>query len=388
MNEQQKTYPRFDIAQRIEHLILILSFTTLALTGIPQKFAQAGLSDAIIALLGGITTVRIIHRVAATLFILEAIYHAFIIGYKLIVLRLDPSMLPGIKDARDMLDFFLHNIGVKKEAPRMPRYNFTEKMEYWAMLWGLVLMGLTGFMLWNPIATTKILPGVFIPAAKVAHGWEAVLAVLAILIWHFYNVHLKRWNWAMIKGRLTHEEMEEEHGAELEQIENDQLLPLPALDVIKKRSRVYLPIASIVSLILVLVLFRFVTFEETAIKTIPPVDENVEIFSQQTPTPLSTQTSAGSTTAVDLANAGTWDAGIGDLFANRCSACHGSLGGLSLTTYNNAMVGSNNGAVILSGNAEDSPLVKLQEAGNHPGVFTTDELEIIKAWITAGAPEK
>ncbi|TLM99876.1 hypothetical protein FDZ74_17380, partial [bacterium] len=285
MSEQKQTYNRFDIAQRIEHFILILSFTTLALTGIPQKFAQAGISEAIIALLGGITVVRIIHRVAATLFILQAIYHAIVVGYKLIVLRLDASMLPGIKDGKDALDYFLHNIGLKKEAPRMPRYNFGEKMEYWAMLWGLVLMGLTGFMLWNPIATTKILPGVIIPAAKVAHGWEAVLAVAAIILWHFYNVHIKHWNWAMIKGRMTREEMEEEHGEELEKIEQGNLRPLPPPETIKKRASLYIPIASVVSLALLLVVFRFVTFEDTALTTIPPVEEGGQIYLPQTPTP-------------------------------------------------------------------------------------------------------
>lgn len=386
MSEPTKTYNRFSIPQRIEHLVLILSFTTLALTGIPQKFAQNGFFEAIIGLLGGITTVRIIHHVAATLFALEAIYHFFVIGYKLIVLRLEPSMLPGIKDGKDALDFFLHNIGVKKDAPKMPRYNFTEKMEYWAMLWGLVLMGLTGFMLWNPIATTKILPGVFIPTAKVAHGWEAVLAVGAIIVWHFYNVHLKHWNWAMIKGRMTREEMEEEHAEELEKIENGAQRPLPPPAVIQKRSRVYVPIASVVSLALVLIVFRFVTFEETAITTIPPIEENVEIFSPQTPTPLPAEAAASGGAPADQ-SALTWNTGVGAIFSERCAACHGGMGGLSLASYVDAMKGADSGAVILPGNAETSPLYLLQEGRNHPGVFTEEELAIVKAWINAGAPE-
>lgn len=383
MSEQQ-VYQRFSVAQRIEHLILILSFTTLALTGIPQKFAQAGISEAIIAVLGGISTVRIIHRIAATLFILQAIYHAFVIGYKLSVLRIEPSMLPGIRDVKDAYDSFMHNIGLKKEAPKMPRYNYGEKMEYWAMLWGLILMGLTGFMLWNPIATTQILPGVFIPAAKVAHGWEAVLAVAAILIWHFYNVHIKHWNWAMIKGRLTREEMEEEHAEELEKIEQGEGRPAPAPEVLRRRSLIYLPIASVVSLLLVVVLFRFVTFEQTAIETIPPAEPSGEIFSPQTPTPLPTSVS----TPVSAAAATTWDAGIGELFQARCASCHGSMGGLSLSSYADAMKGGKDGAVILAGNAAGSPLVTLQEQGGHPGTFSADELAIIKTWIDAGAPEK
>ncbi len=388
MSNQQKTYIRFSLAQRIEHFVLILSFTTLALTGIPQKFSQAGISEFIIAALGGINTVRIIHRIAATLFGLEAIYHVFVVGYKLIVLRLEASMLPGIKDGKDVIDFFLYNIGVKKQAPKMPRYNFMEKMEYWAMIWGLVLMGLTGFMLWNPIATTKILPGVFIPTAKVAHGWEAVLAVLAILIWHFYNVHIKHWNWAMFKGYMTHEQMEEEHGEELEKIQAGETRQLPPPEVIQKRARIYVPVAAIVSLALAALLIRFLTFEETAIETIPPAEENVTIFEPQTPTPLPTIQAAATAAPDSSAAANSWNGEIGILFKNKCVTCHGTLGGLSLASYADIMKGGSSGATILPGDAAGSPLVVLQEAGGHPGTFSPEELEIIKTWIAAGAPEK
>ena len=113
--------------------------------------------------------------------------------------------------ALDALQWFRYNLGMAEKPPKMPRYNFMEKAEYWAMAWGLVLMGLTGLMLWNPIATTNILPGTFIPAAKAAHGAEAVLAVLAIILWHFYHVHIKHWNWAMIKG--THQPPRDGRGA-------------------------------------------------------------------------------------------------------------------------------------------------------------------------------
>lgn len=385
MSKKQQTYNRFSVAQRIEHFVLILSFTVLALTGLPQKFAQAGISEVIISLLGGITTVRIIHRVAATIFALEAIYHVFVVGYKLIVLRLEASMLPGIKDGKDVIDSLQHNFGLKKEAPKMPRYNFGEKMEYWAMIWGLVLMGLTGFMLWNPIATTNILPGVFIPTAKVAHGWEAVLAVAAIILWHFYNVHIKHWNWAMFKGTMTREQMEEEHGAELEVIDAGETRQLPPPEVVQRRARIYVPIASIVSLALALVVFRFVTFEETAINTLPPAEQAGEVFSPQTPTP---QPTSAPTEPVNAAAVTTWDAGIADLFKSKCGSCHGTMGGLSVASYADLMKGDSKGPVIIPGDAAGSSLVILQEKGGHPGTFSAEELEIIKTWINASAPEK
>ncbi len=216
MTEKRESYVRFSLAQRIEHIVLILSFSTLAVTGLVQKFADSSISVAIITFLGGIETTRLIHRAASVVFVVESIYHLAVIGYKLYVQRKQASMLPGLKDLQDAAFQFLYNLGLRRERPKMGRYNFTEKAEYWAMVWGLVLMAVTGFMMWNPIATANILPGQVIPAAKVAHGAEAVLAVLAIFLWHFYHVHIKVFNKSMFTGKLSRHEMEEEHGEELE----------------------------------------------------------------------------------------------------------------------------------------------------------------------------
>ena len=195
-------------------------------------------------------------------------------------------MLPGGKDLRDVIQYMGYNLGLTKNHPRMGRYNFAEKVEYWAMMWGLLVMGLTGLMLWNPIATTGILPGQFIPAAKSAHGYEAVLAVLAILVWHFYNVHLKKWNWSMIKGTLSKEEMEDEHALELDAIEAGKK-PVPLTPKERsKRLRIFIPVSSIVTLLLLVVIIRFLTFENTAITTIPPATGGVAAYQRQTATPV------------------------------------------------------------------------------------------------------
>jgi cytochrome b subunit of formate dehydrogenase len=93
-------------------------------------------------------------------------------------------MLPVFKDAVDGIQALLYNLGIGKKFPQMGRYNFEEKLEYWAVVWGAAVMGLSGFMMWNPLMTLKILPGEAIPAAKAAHGGEAILAVAAIIIWH------------------------------------------------------------------------------------------------------------------------------------------------------------------------------------------------------------
>jgi cytochrome b subunit of formate dehydrogenase/mono/diheme cytochrome c family protein len=394
MSTKNQSYLRFNLAQRAEHIILILSFTILGLTGLPQKYPLASISQAIITALGGIETIRIIHRIAATVFLVEAIYHLVVAGYKLFVRREEASMLPTIKDGTDAFQAFLYNLGLRKDAPRMPRYNFAEKAEYWAMLWGLLVMALTGFMLWNPIATTNLFPGEFIPAAKVAHGGEAVLAVLAIILWHFWNVHLKMFNKSMFTGKLNRHEMEEEHGFELDRIESGRL-PQPApLEVQRQRRTIFIPVAAIASLVLLGGVYWFVSFEKTSITTIPPA-EQARVFDPQTPTPVPpTPTPAPTATPAPTSNAPTttgeqgagasiaWDGDLDFTFKQRCGTCHGTTGGFSAATYADVM------KKVDPGNPDSSDVVKVQQVGNHPGKFTADELTRVVDWIKAGAPEK
>ena len=294
MSNQTNTAPapvqipkRFSVLQRIEHIVLIVSFTTLALTGLAQKFSSNEIAAAFIQLLGGIENVRIIHRVAAIILALETIYHIIVLAYKTYVRRTELGMLPGPKDALDALDVLRYNLGLTKAHPKLPRYNFAEKAEYWAMLWGTAMMGLTGFILWNPIVAAKILPGQFIPAAKAAHGGEAVLAVLAILVWHFYNVHLKSLNKAMFTGKMTPHQMEEEHGEELERLAAGKVRPAPSPEGMRRRERIFIPFAVVATLLMLFVVFWAVTVETTAVATAPKPANAVPVFVPVTPSPSS-----------------------------------------------------------------------------------------------------
>lgn len=390
MSKNHKTYTRFDVAQRIEHLILIVSFTTLAITGLVQKYPFNPVSLWVVSTLGGIEFTRIIHRIAAVVFVLQSVYHLIVAGYKLYVQRKQATMLPGIKDATDGIQHFLFNLGIRKDRPKMGRYNFAEKVEYWAMLWGLVLMALTGFMLWNPIATSNILPGQFIPAAKVAHGAEAVLAVLAIILWHFYNVHVKMFNKSMFTGKLTRHEMEEEHALELEQIEAGTLPEAPPEAVAKKRRMIFLPISAILTITFVIFLYWFLTFEQTAITTIQPVSGAAgSAFSPRTPTPAPTSAPTPTREAIVVEETGplTWNTGIGEIVGLRCGSCHGAMGGLAVSSYADVMRGGNAGPAVISGDAQNSPLVSYVSDGRHPGRFEEAELELIVTWINEGAKE-
>jgi cytochrome b subunit of formate dehydrogenase len=383
MTDHNKKYERFNVARRLEHILLILSFSTLAVTGLIQKYALNSISIALISFLGGIETVRIIHRIAAVTFFLEGVYHFILMAYLLYVKRKEATMIPGIKDGFDAINELLYNLGLRKEGPKMPRYNYAEKMEYLAMIWGYFLMGLTGFMLWNPILTTRIFPGEIVPAAKVAHGLEAVLAVLAIFLWHFYHVHIKKWNWSMFKGFLTHHEMVEEHGAELEKIEKGE--PEPEIDpvVYKKRMKIFTPVSIVFSVVMVSLVVFLANYEETAITTIPRVYAEVDVFVPRTPTPFPTQIPSPTP---DMMIANTWDGGIDYLFEQKCGLCHGESGGLSVKTYSGIIQGGNSGMAVIPGRPDESLIMQNQAPGNeHPGQFTDEELERIHIWIINGA---
>ncbi len=283
MSQERTTYSRFDKWQRLEHIVLLISFTVLAITGLPQKFADMNWAVTMIDWMGGIELVRIIHRIAAIVLMIGTIYHAVVVSYKIAVRRVRMTMLPGWQDAKDAIQMLAYNVGVKKEPAKMHRYTFGEKAEYWAVVWGTVIMVITGFMLWNPIATAKFLPGQFIPAAKAAHGAEALLAVLSILTWHFYNVHLKVFNKSMFTGRISRHEMEEEHPLELAEFEAGRMPRQRDPAALQRRKRIFYPVATIITLALVIGLYVFVTLEDTAIETVPR--QTVEVYVPGTPEP-------------------------------------------------------------------------------------------------------
>ncbi|HXF85645.1 MAG TPA: cytochrome b/b6 domain-containing protein [Anaerolineales bacterium] len=400
-----RTYERFSLPRRIEHLVMLLSFTTLALTGLPQKFSTSEISIAIIALLGGIENLRVIHRIAATVMMLGTAWHILFFGYLAYVRRVRLTMLPSLQDVKDAWQAFMYNLGFAKTYPQMGRYTFEEKMEYWAFVWGAIIMGTTGFMMWNPLTTLRFLPGEVIPAAKAAHGAEAILAVLAIIIWHFYGVHFKRFNKSMFTGKITEEEMLHEHPLELADIKAG--IAEPPLDpvTLRKRQKAYIPVATILALFMLGGIYGFINAEQTALTTIERQAPTVEVYVPQTPTPTPTQTPTplptasptslptqpgADTTPSASATALTWETSIGAIFQTRCGTCHGATasGGLNLSTYADAMKGGNSGAVILPNDSANSLLVQIQQAGGHLGQLTPEELELVIQWIDGGALEK
>jgi cytochrome b subunit of formate dehydrogenase len=388
-NWDNKVFIRFDLVQRVSHLVMLVSFSFLAITGLPQRFPESSLSQGVLNAFGGIESARQVHHVSAVILGAVSLFHVLDVVYRIYVLRIPITILPAIEDFKHLYQDILYYLGFRKRKAYYGRYNYAEKAEYFAVVWGIVLMGITGFLMWNPIASTRYLPGQIIPAAKTAHGMEAILAVLALIVWHFYHVHLKYFNKSMFTGKIKREEMEDEHPGELAQIERGEAWQAPPEEIIQKRRRLYFPLAAVFSIIFGLGLFEFATFETTAITTVPKA-ETAQVFVPLTPTPRPTPLPTETPELKEGVAEESWDGKYSALFRNRCGSCHGvtSVGGLSLETYQKALAGGNSGPAIVPGDPDASVLIQVQSTGGHPGQLTIDELNQVIEWITSGAPER
>jgi cytochrome b subunit of formate dehydrogenase len=271
MTQEPQRHLRFLVSDRVLHLLLLISFTILAITGLPQKYADAGWAVTMIRAMGGIEQTRVFHHTAAVVLILVSLAHAVQVGYRIYVVRKPMTMLPTLGDIADFFAAIKYNAGLSQQRPNFPRYNFIEKVEYWAVVWGTILMTVTGYVLWNPILVTNFLPGEVVPAAKIAHGMEAVLAVLSIVTWHFYFVHFANFNKAIFNGYITEHELAEDHAAELAAIRQGKVWRPPSPEVRYRRLRVYVPLATVFLVISVVATWRWLTAEVTAITTVPRI---------------------------------------------------------------------------------------------------------------------
>ncbi len=382
-------YTRFDITQRIEHIVFLTSFSILGITGLVQKFSSSPISQSVLLALGGIENTRQIHHWSAIVMMIVSIFHILNVLYRLLVLRVRWTMMPVIEDFKHLYHDLMYFFGLRRHRAYYGRYTYAEKVEYLAVVWGTVIMAITGFMMWNPVMTTRLLDGQYIPAAKAAHGAEAILAVAAIIIWHFYHVHIRHFNKSMFHGKLTEEEMAHEHPAELAMIKAGEIDTPPSGKELQHRKRIYFPTAGVLALALSLGVAFFVTAETTAITTVLP-GETVQVFAPVTPTPRPTPTLAPLPTPGEGVAANTWEGGLSATFRNRCSTCHGltEVGGLSLATYQDALTGGESGPGIVPGNPDGSVVVQIQQQGGHPGQLSEAELQQVIEWIEASAPER
>ncbi len=210
---------RFSTSQRLEHLVLIITFTLLAVTGLSQTYSNTAFGHSLLNSLGGISVFRQIHRGFAVLFALLSLYHLGRFFYRLVVYRLNSKLWPTWQDFSQFDQMLRLNLGLTRRQPGFDRYNFEEKLQYWLLVWGAALMGITGLVQMFPVLVTDLLPGSVVPVANALHRWEAILAVLVFFTWHLYHTVLKKMNKSMFTGKMTMEEMEKDHPLELAYLE-------------------------------------------------------------------------------------------------------------------------------------------------------------------------
>lgn len=218
----EEEFLRFNLHFRIQHMILFSSVIILILTGLPLKYPDFEPLSGLIWLLGGIENSRVLHRVGATGLMLVAIYHTL---YTVLHPDGRRDFLLLIPTPKDFKDFFIqinYFLGRSKERPKFGRFSYIEKFDYWAVYWGCVIMIGSGLPLWFEEIALRYLPKFVLDISKEAHSDEALLATLAIVIWHFYNVHFNPdkfpMSWTWWTGKISKHEMMKEHPLEYEEI--------------------------------------------------------------------------------------------------------------------------------------------------------------------------
>lgn len=179
---------RMNLHFRVAHGLTVLSFPVLVVTGFALKYPESWWARPLVAFEGEMRLRGTIHRIAGVVLILSLLYHAV----HLLRSRRDRTMLrhmiPRYRDVVDLWGLLRFNLGLAKERPTFGVFNYAEKMEYLAFLWGTAVMALTGFLLWFDNLTLRFFPKWVADAATATHFYEAILATLAILVWHFYMV--------------------------------------------------------------------------------------------------------------------------------------------------------------------------------------------------------
>lgn len=219
-----RLYERFNIHHRIQHAIMAFSFSGLIMTGWPLKFPEVPVSRWLAAIVGGPTNVGYMHRGLAIVLIGVSIYHLIYLAWMFFRGHRSWAVVPVFNDAREALGDVAYFFGLREHRPRFGRYNWVEKFEYFAVAWGTLIMVLTGLVIWVPSYAALHLPNWVINASVIIHDYEALLAGLAIFLWHFYWVHLHPDVYPMstvwLHGMMTEAEMQHHHPRELEQLKS------------------------------------------------------------------------------------------------------------------------------------------------------------------------
>jgi len=221
-------YRRFTGPERVLHALLMLTFVGLALTGLPLIFADRPWAVTLARALGGFQTAGLIHRVCAAAMIGVFTVHVVLVVRRALVNRNflgvlwgPDSMVPQPQDAVDFYKHFKWFLGLGPR-PQFDRWAYWEKFDYWAVFWGMAIIGGSGLLLWFPFFFGNILPGWVFNIAALVHGEEALLAVGFIFTIHFFNGHLRPDKFPMdtvvFTGRISEHELKSERALEYQRL--------------------------------------------------------------------------------------------------------------------------------------------------------------------------
>ena len=224
---QGKHIERFALPWRIGHLLLILSVMTLVLTGTSVLFAHSEWAPMVMQRLGSPKVAALMHRTAATVFLAVFLWHFVYLairmsrGGKPFDIFGPTSIVPNLQDLKDIVAMFAWFFG-KGPRPSFDRWTYWEKFDYWAVFWGVAVIGGSGLILWFPAAMATILPGWVFNVATIFHGEEAILAAVFLFTVHFFNNHFRPDKFpldiVMFTGRVSLEEFKREHTLEFNRL--------------------------------------------------------------------------------------------------------------------------------------------------------------------------
>lgn len=227
-NKLPEEIERFPVIFRIQHIILFTTFLLLAFTGIALKYPEVEHARWWIRIWGGPKTAGTIHRYAGITMLLDFVWHVSYLTYLLAKgkMKLHPNttIIPMPKDVFDLFQNILYFVGISKTKPKFGKYSYIQKFDYWAVFWGMAIIGFSGLVLAFPTEMAHIFPNFTLnwvwELMRVLHSDEALLAIVFILFWHFYNEHLKvgkfPMSWTWLTGKLSLKDLKHEHPLEYE----------------------------------------------------------------------------------------------------------------------------------------------------------------------------
>jgi thiosulfate reductase cytochrome b subunit len=227
----RRYYRRFGPIERVLHACLMLTFVGCALTGLPLIFSERPWAATLAQIFGGFQSAGLIHRTCAAVMIVVFVTHvatvlsrAMAAGDVWKILWGPDSMVPQPQDGIDIYRSFLWFVG-RGPRPQFDRWTYWEKFDYWAVFWGMVIIGGSGLLLWFPVFFSRLLPGWMFNIAALVHGEEALLAVGFIFTFHFFNGHLRPDKFPMdtvvFTGRISEHELRGERAAQYERMQRE-----------------------------------------------------------------------------------------------------------------------------------------------------------------------